>query len=80
MVRLVNRAERRSVLHSVRRLGCNCAPEIVAVPREMWPSAAVVSGHFVSHESGCPLGDRVLRLNAKGIVPSLFEHTARCAR
>jgi len=77
----VNRSDRRSVLHDVRKLGCTCNPTISDAPREGWPTGAV-AGAYIVHEanSGCPLGARAFAANQAGIVPSLIVNETKCGR
>ena len=75
----MNRSMRRTLLHDVKRLGCNCNPTLEDVDRSMWPKG-VTAGAYVEHRSGCQLGDRVLVFNRLGFIPSLISQTSRRER
>lgn len=74
------RKRHQADLRALRDQGCTCHPDLYDMPRELWP-AGVIGGAFVLHQTGCVFGDRVAKLNAAGITPSVFHHTkAGCQR
>jgi hypothetical protein len=73
------RNARDTYLRNLRDEGCDCAPQITAIPRWAWPPG-MVGGVYVSHDRTCPLGQKVLPMNRAGIIPSLFYRDPGCTR
>ncbi len=82
----MNRADRRAEDRRIRRdlgqEGCRCIPTIAPVDESTAKAAGAQSGAYIRHERGCPLGDRVLAYNDRGIFPAMWVNRAsgRCSR
>lgn len=68
------RAHRRAALGGLRRMGCTCCPSMALVPP---PPGFPEAGYDVTHQAGCPLGDRFTGANRAGLVPVVVLESSR---
>lgn len=71
----------------LHRAGCRCTPTITSVPvatplvRDLADGRRATLAALVEHSAGCPLGDRMLPANRRGIVPGMLgTPESRCER
>jgi len=70
----------RQARRELRRQGCTCHPAITPVDKATARANGAVAGGMIRHETGCTLGDHVLRLNRLGLFPALYTTATRCDR